>query len=112
MNVLNHSSIHGYSLSFEPTDIGNHEWASFSTAEFEYNRTAGSGDVVSTRMKDVPDARPVNDVLWHHEDYLALFAAAGLRPVEVLHPLGLDTEPFAWVNETRIAPWVIYVLRR
>ena len=93
-------------------EIYLHEWASFSTAEFAHNRTAGSGDVVSTRMTDVPDARPVNDVLWHHEDYLALFAAAGLRPVEVLHPLGLDTEPFAWVNETRIAPWVIYVLRR
>jgi hypothetical protein len=26
-------------------------------------------------------------------------------------PLGREDEPFAWVNETRIAPWVIYVLR-
>ena len=26
MNVLNPSSIHAYSLSFEPTIMGNHSW--------------------------------------------------------------------------------------
>ncbi len=93
-------------------DIYRHEWASFSTAEFAYNRTAASGDVVSTRMKDVTDARPVHDVLWTHADYLALFHATGLRAVEVLRPLGRPDEPFDWVNETRIAPWVIYTLKR
>jgi hypothetical protein len=27
-------------------------------------------------------------------------------------PLGTESEPYKWVNETRIAPWVIYVLRK
>jgi len=27
-------------------------------------------------------------------------------------PLGEEDEPFEWVNETKIAPWVIYVLRK
>lgn len=93
-------------------ELYRHEWASFSTAEFAYNRTAGSGDLVSTRMKDVTDARPVNDVLWTHEDYLALFRATGLSAVEVQLPLGRTDEPVEWVNETRVAPWVVYVLRK
>lgn len=88
-----------------------HDWASFSCTEFAYNHTARSGELVSTRMRDVDDARPVDDILWTHEDYLSLFQAARLRPVETLRPLGDAAEPFDWVNETRIPPWVIYVLK-
>ncbi len=63
-------------------------------------------------MKDVPDARPVLDVLWRHEDYVALFDAAGLEMVAHHTPLGREDEPFEWVSETAIAPWTIYVLVR
>lgn len=88
-----------------------HDWASFSCREFAHNHTARSGDVVSTRMKDVEDARPVNDILWLHEDYMASFAAADLEAVATLRPLGLEAEPFEWVSETRVPPWVIYMLK-
>jgi hypothetical protein len=41
-----------------------------------------------------------------------VYREAGLRVIQVLKPLAKGDEPYAWVNETRIAPWVIYVLRR
>ena len=89
------------------------EWASFTTAEaFPENRTARSGDRVRTIMKDVPDARPVVDLVWFPEDYQRLFDAAGIRISEEHRPLGRADEPYAWVNETTVAPWVIYVVRR
>jgi SAM-dependent methyltransferase len=88
------------------------EWASFSTAaSCPGNLTAGSGDIVHTVMLDVEDRRPVEDVLWLDGDYRKAFDRARLDLVATYRPLGRPDEPFAWVNETRIAPWVIYVVR-
>jgi len=63
-------------------------------------------------MLDVEDSRPVEDIIWMDQDYRAAYSQAGLVPIDVLKPLATDAEPYAWVNETTIAPWVIYVLRR
>jgi SAM-dependent methyltransferase len=91
-------------------ELYQNEWASFSTAaSCPGNRTAGSGDIVHTIMLDVEDRRPVEDILWLDKDYRRLFARAQLDLIETHRPLGKPEEPFAWVNETRIAPWVIYV---
>jgi SAM-dependent methyltransferase len=79
-------------------DIYVNEWASFSTRAFAGNFTAKAGDFVYTEMLDVEDRRPVQDVLWPHADYLDVFSRAAA--------------PIAWVSETRVAPWVIYVLAR
>jgi SAM-dependent methyltransferase len=91
-------------------EIYVHEWASFTTKQFPENREAKSGATVRIVMKDVADARPVVDVVWFHQDYLALFAAAGLDLVAEYRPLGREGEPGAWLSETSVAPWVIYVL--
>lgn len=91
-------------------DIYLHEWASFSTRSFPENRRASSGDLVRIVMKDVVDARPVVDVLWSHDDYQHLFGAAGLELIARHEPLGRKAEPWEWLSETTIAPWVIYVL--
>lgn len=86
------------------------EWASFSTAATcPSNITAKAGDVVYTVMLDVEDRRPVEDILWLDEDYRTAFDRAGLRLIETYRPLGTRDDPHRWVNETRIAPWVIYV---
>ena len=61
-------------------------------------------------MKDVVDRRPVVDLRWFPEDYAALFAAADLTLVAQYAPLGRHDDEQEWVNETSIAPWVIYVL--
>lgn len=92
-------------------EIYCHEWASFTTAAFPENREAKSGEPVRIVMKDVPDARPVVDLIWYHQDYVRLFEDAVLRVVEEHRPLGRPEEPYSWVSETTIAPWVIYVLQ-
>jgi ubiquinone/menaquinone biosynthesis C-methylase UbiE len=93
-------------------DIYRNEWASFTTKDFPENRYAQSGTPVSIVMKDVTDSRPVVDIIWFHDDYLKLFAAAGLELVAHYTPLGRKDDPCDWLNETSIAPWMIYVLKR
>ena len=92
--------------------IYTHEWASFSTRDFPANREAKSGDVVRIVMTDVTDRRPVEDVVCSKDTYLGIYREAGLEVVASHEPLGREDEPFAWVNETRVAPWRIDVLRR
>lgn len=91
-------------------EIYRHEWASFSTRHFPENRLAKSGDRVRIVVTDLDDKRPVEDVIWLEEDYRTLFGKAGLEVVGVYKPLGHEHEPYQWVNETTIPPWVIYVL--
>ena len=92
-------------------EIYIHEWASFTTRDFPQNRTAKSGEEVRIVMKDVEDRRPVVDLVWFREDYLELFAAADLELVLERKPLGHGGEPYEWLAETSVAPWVIYVAR-
>lgn len=91
-------------------EIYIHEWVSFTTGDFPENRRAKSGELVRIVMKDVADTRPVTDVLWFHEDYAKLFAATQMKLVAKHAPLGRADEPYAWVSETTISPWIIYVL--
>lgn len=93
-------------------EIYVNEWLSFSTKDFPENKKAKGGDKVKIIMTDVEDKRPVEDIVWFDNDYRDLFAAAGLQIIETIKPLGKTTEPYAWVNETTIAPWVIYVLKK
>jgi len=102
---------HGRVILLDSTaEIYSHEWVSFTTRSFPENRTARSGDTVRIVMKDVVDQRPVIDFIWFQEDYLRLFAAAGLRLLAERRPLGAANEPWRWESEASIAPWVIYVL--
>ena len=91
-------------------EVYRNEWASFTTKDFPENLTAKSGDCVRVMMKDVGDSRPVVDLLWTHEDYLALFLVARLRLIAHFTPLGRPTDPVRWLAESSIPPWVIYVL--
>jgi SAM-dependent methyltransferase len=93
-------------------EMYTHDWASFVTTVFPANALARSGDVVRVIMTDVDDSRPVNDVFWTDEDYRAAFVLAGLELLATHRPLATGAEATTWVNETTIAPWVIYVLGR
>ena len=93
-------------------EIYTHEWVSFSTKDFPENRDARNGDIVRIITTAVEDKRPVEDVIWFDEDYMELFEAAGMELVESHRPLGREDEPFEWVNETEIAPWIIYVVKK
>ena len=72
---------------------------------------AKSGDIVRIIQTDTEDKRPVEDIIWTSEYYREAFKKAGLEIVETYRPLGKKNESYRWVNETRIAPWTIYVLR-
>ena len=87
-----------------------HEWTSFSTRDFPANRLARSGDRVRIVMLDVPDKRPVEDVVCSDADYRRMYARAGLVLCERHQPLGRSDEGVAWISETTVAPWSIYVL--
>jgi SAM-dependent methyltransferase len=93
-------------------EIYVHEWASFSTKDFSENRFARSGNTVRIITTDFADRRPAEDILWTHESYQDVYRRAALTLVATYKPLAKGDEPYKWVNETTIAPWVIYVLMR
>ena len=93
-------------------EIYVNEWASFSTRDFPENRFAKSGDRVRIIVTDLEDKRPVEDIIWMDESYREVFKKAGLELLKTHKPLAKGSEPYKWVNETRIAPWVIYVLKK
>jgi len=93
-------------------EIYLHEWASFTTKDFPENLDARSGDVVHIIVTDHQDRRPVEDILCTDEAYRMAYRDAGLEANTMVKPLAKGNEHYKWVNETRIAPWVIYVLRR
>lgn len=91
-------------------EMYTHEWATFTTKEYRENKAARCGDIVRIVTKDYSDGRPVDDILWPHEDYLDVFEQAGLGVVTVERPLAEGNEGIAWGSETSVAPWAIYVL--
>jgi SAM-dependent methyltransferase len=93
-------------------EMYTHEWVTFSTRDYPRNREARCGDVVRIVTTEYSDARPVDDILWPHEDYLRVYHDAGLEVVRLERPLALGDEGVAWKSELTVAPWAIYVLRR
>jgi len=93
-------------------EIYFNEWASFTTKDFPENRSAKTGDIVRDIMLDVEDRRPVEDIFWTVADYHKLFTLAGLETEATYKPLGYQNEPYKWISETAIAPWMIFVLKK
>jgi SAM-dependent methyltransferase len=93
-------------------EIYLHEWASFSTKDFPDNARARSGDRVRIIITDIDDARPIEDILWGDESYREVYRKVGLHVADVRRPLARGGEPYRWVNETKIAPWTVYVLEQ
>ncbi len=88
------------------------DWVSFQTTCFPHNFTARTGDLVNTIITDTDDPRPVDDELCTDADYRNIYTDAGFTLLKTHKPLATGKEPIAWVNETRIAPWTIYVLKK
>jgi ubiquinone/menaquinone biosynthesis C-methylase UbiE len=93
-------------------EIYTHEWASFSTKDFPENLTAKSGEKVRIIQADLEDKRPVEDVICSEDDYRRVYERAGLDIAVVVKPLAREDEEYPWVNETKIPPWTIYVLKK
>jgi len=95
-----------------PPEIYTHEWLSFSTKNFPENKCAKSGDKVKIIITDLEDKKPVEDIIWTDEYYQETFKRAGLEIVKTYKPLAQKHEPYKWINETSMVPWVIYILKR
>lgn len=108
-NLLNKNGIF-INLVCSP-EIYINEWASFSTKDFPENKNAKSGDVVPIITTDFEDKRPCYDVICSDEDYKKIYQKAGLELIKTFKPLAKGNEPYKWINETKIAPWTIYVLK-
>jgi len=93
-------------------ELYTNESASFTTKDFPENWTAKTGDIVRDIMNDVEDRRPVEDIFWTVSDYHKLFEMAELEVEAFYKPLGRLDEPYAWLMETQIAPWMIFVLKK
>jgi SAM-dependent methyltransferase len=113
MEIKNHLAPKGKMINLvSAPEIYINEWASFTTRDFPENRHARSGDKVKIIMTDVDDRRPVEDILWTDPSYRQIYDTVGLKLLATFKPLARDDEPYKWVNETQIAPWVIYLLGR
>jgi SAM-dependent methyltransferase len=93
-------------------EIYKNEWASFTTRDFPENKKASSGDRVKIIVTELKDKRPVEDIIWTDEDYKRTFKRSCLELEHSYKPLAIENEPYEWVNETRISPWCIYVLKK
>ena len=88
-----------------------HEWASFTTIDFlEKNRVAGDGDEVLIITRELKTDKPARDIVCTAESYRELYHRAGLKIRGEYRPLGRPEDAVAYVCETEICPWVIYVL--
>ena len=93
-------------------ELYTNEWASFSTKDFPNNWHAKTGDIVCDIMLDVEDRRPIEDIFWTLPDYHKLFKNVGLTLDATYKPLGYKDDPYNWVSELSIAPWMIFVLSK
>ena len=93
-------------------EIYTHEWASFTTKDFHENTYAKTGDLVRIITTDFSDKRPCDDIFITEEDYTTVYNSASLQILTKHKPLATGKEPYQWVNETHLAPWTIYVLKK
>jgi ubiquinone/menaquinone biosynthesis C-methylase UbiE len=93
-------------------EIYMNEWASFSTKDFPENKNAKNGDKVKIIVTDLDYKKPMEDIIWTDEYYQMVFKQSGLELVKTYKPLAKVDEPYNWINETTIPPWVIYVLKK
>ncbi len=92
-------------------EIYLYEWVSFSTRNYPENRLAGCGDPVLIVNTATEDPRPVTDILWPDTAYREVYEESGLELLEARKLLARPDETAAWVTESRLAPWCVYVLR-
>jgi len=93
-------------------EIYFNEWASFSTKNFPENKKLKTGSIVKIITTDFNDSRPCYDILCFDKDYKKIFKKTKLNLIDTYRPLAKLDEPYKWINETKIAPWTIYVLKR
>lgn len=91
-------------------EIYLYEWVSFSTKSFPGNRAAKTGDIVRIVTREFKSSKAAEDILCTPETYRAIYDECGLSIISEARPLGREEDRIAWLSETTVAPWTIYVL--
>ena len=86
------------------------EWVSCQVNFPENKGVLASGQQVRARL--VPEGVEVSDYFWSDRNYKRFFNAAGLNLIDEFRPLGKPDDPILWKDEIRMAPYVIYLLRK
>jgi ubiquinone/menaquinone biosynthesis C-methylase UbiE len=83
-------------------------------ANFPENDHLQSGDLAKVRVILPEGMITFNDYYWTEKDYRECFAAAGFSLISVNYPLGSENDllDWKWKDEIRVAPYVIFVLRK
>ncbi len=90
-------------------DFYAHRWLSCEV-DFPGNKAPlQSGQPVKARL--IPEGICVYDTFWTDRDFRKAFAAAGLHVLAAHYPLAPEGEQ-DWLDESRIAPFVIYEVEK
>jgi len=91
-------------------DVHKGSWIGFTYDFPENKRDIKSGETIKLQLQGTEMV--LYDYLWTDEDYRGIFDRLGLRIVELHRPLGYDTDPVEWLDEKRVSPVTIYVLKK
>lgn len=91
----------------------NNQWVTLD-ANFPENDNLQSGSLAKVSLILPDGVITFNDYYWTEDDYRECFTAAGLSLISADYPLGSEQEclDWKWKDETKVAPYVIFVLRK
>jgi ubiquinone/menaquinone biosynthesis C-methylase UbiE len=78
--------------------------------DFPENKHLKSGDKAKGVLRGTDVV--LYDYVWFDEDYRSVFRNAKLNVVDARKPLATGKEPYNWISEKEVAPWIIYTLRK
>src|SRR5512134_2613135 len=91
-------------------DVYKGNWIGFKYDFPENNRDIQSGETFKLQFQGTEII--LYDYLWTDENYKKILDRLGLRIVEHHKPLGYDTDPFEWLDEKKVSPVSIYIIKK
>jgi ubiquinone/menaquinone biosynthesis C-methylase UbiE len=83
-------------------------WYSLKT-DFPENKQLKSGDIAKVVLSNI--GLEVFDYYWTESDYDKVVTESGFKTLEKNHPLGDINDGYDWISETKISPYITYVMR-
>ena len=91
-------------------EVHKGNWIGFTYDFPENKRDIKSGETIKLQLRGTEMI--LYDYLWTDEDYKQILDRLGLRIVEHHKPLGYDTDPFEWLDEKKVSPVAIYIIKK
>ncbi len=91
------------------TEMYSHQWLSLD-ANYPENYKLKSGSLAKILLKEVD--LTLLDYYWTDDDYKEIINESGLNLVEQFYPLGDSKDGIGWLTETKVSPYVTYILKK